>query len=157
MEEIDFEKLKVIKTGGADIDFAPSRKIGRRVYDDEKFYTSVVDKFAASGKVSAKQYVALQTLAAKYLDCIPAEKLALLTEDQRNELDILRSEQLRKDQELAESTAKAAAIDYAGLFNAFSKVEFEAPVSKGRFTFDDKKFKTLNHNVIIEDIKKNLK
>ena len=123
-----------------DIDFAPSRKIGRRVYDDEKFYTSVVDKFAASGKVSAKQYVALQTLAAKYLDCIPAEKLALLTEDQRNELDILRSEQLRKDQELAESTAKAAAIDYAGLFNAFSKVEFEAPVSKGRFTFDDKKF-----------------
>ena len=48
--------------------------------------------------------------------------------------------QKKREQALAESSAQAAQIDYAGLFNAFSNVTFDPPVVKGRFTYDDKKF-----------------
>jgi DNA topoisomerase-1 len=63
-----------------------------------------------------------------------------MPESARTEIAQLKEEQKRKDQELAESSAQAAKINYEGLFNAFSQVTFDAPVSKGRFTYDDKKF-----------------
>ncbi|MBR7103745.1 MAG: type I DNA topoisomerase [Lentisphaeria bacterium] len=122
------------------VTFEEPRKIGRRVYDDKKFYTSIVEKFNSAGKITAKQHQVMLALAAKYRSSIPQEKLAALSEEVLQELAALKEEQLRKDQELAEASAKAAQIDYAGLFNAFSQVAFDAPVTKGRYTYDDKKF-----------------
>ena len=123
-----------------DITFEQPKKVGRRTYDDAKFYTSVVEKFASAGKISAKQYQTMLQLAAKYQEQLPSDAMAQLPEKTREEIAELKDEQKKREQALAESSAQAAQIDYAGLFNAFSNVTFDPPVSKGRFTYDDKKF-----------------
>ena len=123
-----------------DITFEQPKKVGRRTYDDAKFYTSVVEKFASAGKISAKQYQTMLQLAAKYQEQLPSDAMAQLPEKTREEIAELKDEQKKREQALAESSAQAAQIDYAGLFNAFCNVTFDPPVSKGRFTYDDKKF-----------------
>ena len=123
-----------------DISFEQPKKVGRRTYDDAKFYTSVVEKFASAGKISAKQYQTMLQLAAKYQEQLPSDAMAQLPEKTREEIAELKDEQKKREQALAESSAQAAQIDYAGLFNAFCNVTFDPPVSKGRFTYDDKKF-----------------
>ena len=123
-----------------DITFEQPKKVGRRTYDDAKFYTSVVDKFTSAGKISAKQYQTMLQLAAKYLEQLSSDTLAQLPAGIREEIADLKDEQKKREQALAESSAQAAQINYAGLFNAFSRVTFDPPVSKGRFTYDDKKF-----------------
>ena len=120
--------------------FDAPKKIGKRTYDDGKFYNSVVDKFSSAGKVSAKQYQALLALAARYMDKLPQERLNNIPPAVLSGIENLKAEQIKKDQELAESSAMAAQINYEGLFNAFAQVTFDPPVSKGRFTYDDKKF-----------------
>ncbi|MBE6392506.1 MAG: type I DNA topoisomerase [Lentisphaerae bacterium] len=120
--------------------FEQPKKVGRRTYDDAKFYNSVVEKFASAGKISAKQYQTMLQLAAKYLEQLSSDALAQLPAKIREEITELKDEQKKREQALAESSAQAAQIDYAGLFNAFSNVTFDPPVVKGRFTYDDKKF-----------------
>jgi DNA topoisomerase-1 len=120
--------------------FDPPQKVGRRTYDDAKFYNSVVEKFASAGKVSAKQYQTMLQLAAKYLEKLPSDALAALPQETREEIAGLKAELQKREQALAESSALAAQIDYAGLFAAFDNVTFDPPVSKGRMTYDDKKF-----------------
>ena len=120
--------------------FDPPQKVGRRTYDDAKFYNSVVEKFASAGKVSAKQYQTMLQLAAKYLEKLPQDALAILPQATREEIAALKAELQKREQALAESSALAAQIDYAGLFAAFDNVTFDPPVSKGRITYDDKKF-----------------
>ena len=120
--------------------FDPPQKVGRRTYDDAKFYNSVVEKFTSAGKVSAKQYQTMLQLAAKYLEKLPQDALAVLPQATREEIAALKTDLQKREQALAESSALAAQIDYAGLFAAFDNVTFDPPVSKGRITYDDKKF-----------------
>jgi len=122
------------------IAFDPPQRSGRRVYDDKKFYDSVVEKFSSTGKLSAKQYQALLSMAARYMEKIPQERLAPLPDGTREALALQRAEQTRKGRERAESSARAAQVDYAGLFNAFRGVTFAPPSTKGKVVYDDKKF-----------------
>ena len=122
------------------ISFDPPQKSGRRLYDDAKFFNSVQEKYASTGKLSSKQYQALLSMAGRYFDRIPQERLDALPEESREKLAKLRDEQLRKGRERAESSALAAQVDYAGLFNAFSRVTFAPPAAKGKVVYDDKKF-----------------
>jgi DNA topoisomerase-1 len=120
--------------------FDPPQKSGRRLYDDAKFFNSILEKYSSTGKLSSKQYQALLSMAGRYFDKIPQERVAVLPEETRRELTRQKDEQQRKGRERAESSALAARVDYAGLFNAFSRVNFAPPAAKGRVVYDDKKF-----------------
>ncbi|MBQ9502448.1 MAG: hypothetical protein IJU70_09855, partial [Lentisphaeria bacterium] len=122
------------------IAFDPPQKSGRRLYDDAKFFNSVLEKYSSTGKLSSKQYQALLSMAGRYVDRLPRERLAALPDETRLELVKQRDEQLRKGRERAESSALAAQVDYAGLFNAFSRVTVAPPAAKGKVVYDDKKF-----------------
>jgi len=47
------------------VKFAPAEKVGRRTYDDRKFYTSIRDKYKETRAMTSKQYEALVNLAAR--------------------------------------------------------------------------------------------
>lgn len=121
------------------VEFAPPRKIGRRSYDDRKFFTSVEEKFRRDGKISAKQFAVLIALAARYAEHIAPDKLAALPPELREAFDAARREQTERE---AGTTAGNTGIDYAGIFAAFDQVKFEPPVTRGRRTYDDRKFCT---------------
>ena len=48
-----------------------AEKRGRRVYDDGKFYQSILDQFTKSANITEKQWNALLNLALKYKAQIP--------------------------------------------------------------------------------------
>ncbi|MPM88544.1 hypothetical protein SDC9_135648 [bioreactor metagenome] len=121
------------------IEFTAPEKVGRRTYDDGKFYRSIQDKFEEDRKITAKQYQALLGIAAKYRNQLDG-KLGTLPEAIRTAVDSMAMEQAEREEKREQSQAAAAAINYAGLFAAFDHVTFEPPTKRGRFTYDDKKF-----------------
>lgn len=123
-----------------DVEYAPARKVGRRTYDDGDFVKSVREKFDADGKITARQYSALLNLAARYFDRLSESSLLALPEAIRETI-AGESEALKQRTAAQEEAAEQAkAIDYSGLFAAFSDVKWDEPVKRGRITYDDKKF-----------------
>ena len=120
------------------VEFAPPGKVGRRTFDDKKFVTSVREKFRNDGKISDKQFAALLSIAGRYAGQFAPETLAELPEELRNEIGMaeVRSAERRKRQESAEEHQS----DLDKLFAAFEKVKFAPPVTRGKRTYDDKKF-----------------
>ena len=121
------------------VEFDAPEKVGRRTYDDGKFFRSLREQFEKDGKITTKQFQALLSLAAKYRARI-GDKAALLPEQLQSALNAAAAEHAEREEKRGQSQAAAAAIDYAGLFAAFDQVTFEPPTKKGRFTYDDKKF-----------------
>ena len=122
------------------VEYAPSRKVGRRTYDDADFVKSVREKFAADGKISARQYSALVNLAARYFERLSDASLLALPDAMR---DMIASEAAKLKERTAaqeEAAEQAKAIDYSGLFSSFDNVKWDEPVKRGRVTYDDKKF-----------------
>ena len=120
------------------IEFPPPRKVGRRVYDDRKFFTSVEDSFKRTGKVSAKQYQALLAVAARSADRLTPEARAKLDDETRAAIDAARREQAEREDR--RESAAAAQSGYGEVFAAFDGVEFAPPTTRGRVTYDDRKF-----------------
>ncbi|MDR0932296.1 MAG: type I DNA topoisomerase [Victivallales bacterium] len=119
--------------------FAPPEKVGRRTFDDGKFFRSLQDKFKKDRQITLKQFQSLVALAAKYrLNQSPA--FAVLPGELQAQIEQAFAEQTERKKRREQSQATASAIDYAGLFAAFDQVNFEPPSKKGRFTYDDKKF-----------------
>ena len=122
------------------VTFDPPQKLGKRVYDDGKFFNSVEEKFSTAGKITARQYKALLTIAAKYRQQLSAADWESLSEATRQEILELENDFKQREEEKENALAQAAAINYAGLFSAFDNVQFDAPVVRGKYTYDDKKF-----------------
>ena len=120
--------------------FDAPQKVGRRTYDDGKFVRSVREALESGKRISPRQHQALLTLAARYADRIPPERMAALTAAQRELLKQAVDTRAEREERREASQAAAAQIDYPALFAAFEHVTFEPPVKKGRFTYDDKKF-----------------
>ena len=120
------------------IDFAPPGKVGKRTFDDKKFVASVREKFRNDGKISDKQFAALLSIAGRYVGQIPPEALETFTEELRNEIGMaeIRHNERRKRQESAEEHHS----DLDRLFAAFDKVNFAPSVTRGKRTYDDRKF-----------------
>ncbi len=120
--------------------FDEPRKAGRRTYDDGRFYRSLKEKFEQDHRISARQYQALLSMAAKYRDRLPDAAVAALPEALRQAVEAAVARYREREEKREKSEAEAAAIDYAGLFAAFDKVHFEPAEKRGRFTYDDRKF-----------------
>ena len=111
------------------VNFAPAVTRGSRTYDDKKFVTSLREQAANGRALTEKQLAALKKLAAKYASQFPDRSAAAwLGAD--------------ADAAPAEAAAKNSdPVDTAALFAALGKVKkWEPPASKGRFSFDDRKF-----------------
>ena len=122
------------------VQFAPPGKVGRRTFDDRKFVTSVKEKFRNDGKLSDKQFAALLSIAGRYADQFTPDELKTLPEELRNEIGMaeIRHEERRKRQESAEEHH----TDLDRLFAAFEKVKFAPAATRGKRTYDDRKFVT---------------
>ncbi len=119
------------------IKYGEKQKIGKRVFDDEKFVKSISDKFTEKGNISEKQYQALLTMAAKYFAQLPQKQLSPgLQSDITDAVDAWNKKQAEE-----QSRPPAPEVDggYQTLFSAFDDVVF--PEVKGtRTAFDEKKF-----------------
>ena len=124
------------------VTFEAPGKVGRRTYDDGKFFRSLKEKFDEDAKITAKQFQALLIMTAKYYSQIPPEAVAGLSAELREAVGAAVADHAERKEKRERSEAVCAAVDYAGLFAAFDKVTFEPPTKKGRFTYDDKKFFT---------------
>ena len=120
------------------VEFAPPRKVGRRVYDDRKFLTSVEEVFQRSGKISSKQYQALLSVAARCADRLDPDRVKALDAEVRAAIDTARREQLEREDR--RESAAAAQSGYGEVFDAFDGVEFSPPTTRGKVTYDDRKF-----------------
>jgi DNA topoisomerase-1 len=115
-------------------------KVGRRTYDDNKFFNSVKDKYAETKVLTAKQWGVLLRLCAKYSSQLPgfneiAEKYDFVEDWQAA---------LSKHNEILEKQANAPSENEVAKFkkmlSCFDNVKFEEPVKRGKRTYDDKKF-----------------
>ena len=121
------------------VTFEAAQKVGKRTYDDGKFCRSLREKFDSDGKITARQYQALISLAAKYSAQLETG-LKALPEKLRNAVEaaaILRAE---REENRERSEAACASSEYPALFAAFDKVNFEPVTKRGRFSYDDRKF-----------------
>ncbi len=116
---------------------APEKAVGK-VYDDKKFFESVESKFVKSGKISARQHQALLALIARYREQISDDEIAQLPQGDQ---EILQQATAARNAK-AEARQQMPSLDYQKIFAAFDKVEFAAPETRGRISYDDKKFFT---------------
>lgn len=128
------------------IQFEEKQKIGRKIFDDEQFVASIRDKFAKTGQMSAKQFSALLSIAAKY-DSQLKEKISGLSAGLQCDLrDAAEKFTERKE---AESQRPPVPENggYLKVFDAFNQVVFPE-VKPGRYSFDEGKFfKSLKNQV----------
>jgi len=122
---------KLLMDAIAKVEFEKPQKSGRRTFDDRKFFESVRKKFEADGKITGKQYTALLNIAGKYLAQLD---LSVFPDDVIAEVKALAVEKTEREQAVSDA-------DYVGLFANFgSNIQFEEPVKRGKFTYDDRKF-----------------
>lgn len=108
-------------------------KIGRRVYDDNRFINSIREKFAKDGTISAKQYSSLIGMAAKYYDQLPQN----IPQDLLNEINEAKAKLVQEQEKNISVTDNKEITE---ILNLFKKVKWqEAPANNRRF-FDEKRF-----------------
>lgn len=115
-------------------------KVGRRTYDDSKFFNSVKDKYAESQVLTAKQWSVLLRLAAKYTNQLPGFAETAVKYGFTSEWE----EALEKQKEFLEKKANAPSEQEVGKYKEilayFDNVKWDEPVKAGKRTYDDKKF-----------------
>jgi len=110
----------------------PEPRSGRSNFDEEKFFKSLKRQSASGSALSEKQLTALKRLVLKY-------RAQLLNADKVFEL--LQMEQPSETAAAEAAASPAEVADAAQILDELSKItKWEAPVKRGRFTFDDKKF-----------------
>ena len=117
------------------------KKVGKRIYNDKKFYLSVRDKFNEGAHMTANQWQALLNLAAKY-----REKIPLLMKDAAEYGFTAEVEEaMQKNSDNAERIKNSTASDddvnkYAKIFAFFDNVKWDEPRKSGGRSYDDGKF-----------------
>ena len=114
------------------VTFDPARKIGKRSYDDKRFFNSVKSQFDKEHTISDRQFQALLGMGKRYFAQLPPEKLALLPQEYRDEMTAQAPDEVE---------TPAADPVLTAIFAALGKVEFvPAPESKKKRVFDDRTF-----------------
>lgn len=124
------------------VNFDAPSKVGRRTYDDGKFFHSLEEDFSKDTNLTGKQFSALLNMAAKYFNQIPPELLAELPPELRQAVESAVADHVERAEKREQAENICAAANYAELFAAFDKVNFQPPTKRGRVTYDDKKFFT---------------
>lgn len=115
------------------VEFAAPESKGKRVFDDRKFFVSLLEQYNSGKALSEKQTAALKKLVEKYLQQLKEEKAVL------DFLGEKGAEMLQKES----VTAPADSSKAEALLAELAQVkEWAEPVKRGRFTYDDKKFYT---------------
>ena len=122
-------------------------KRGRRTYDDNKFFTSVKEKFDKDSKITEKQWHTLLRLAVTYGDQLTSLDAIAAEFEYTDDLEKMKLEVAEREKKAEESKASAEDLNsYTTIFDSFTKVIdedlWDEPVKRGRFTYDDKKFYT---------------
>jgi DNA topoisomerase I len=130
------------------IKFDEPVKVGRRTYDDNKFCTSIREKFAKDNTITAKQWDALLKIVIKYKEQLPelkafAEQAGFAAELSEAKVKHKEAEEKRKGQEASEDEVN----HYTDIFSRFDKVEWEKAPPKSRFN-DEKFFKSLKRQAL---------
>ncbi len=128
------EQLETIKNWEAPV------KVGRRTYDDAKFFNSVKGKYAETKVLSAKQWSVLLRLGAKYSRQLPgfAETARKYDFDNDWEAALAKHGEFLAKQANAPSTEEVA--KYKAMLAYFDNVKWEEPTKHGKRIYDDKKF-----------------
>lgn len=138
---VDADRAVVMLGLLKDIKWNEPVKVGRRVYDDKKFYDSIAQKYESSKCLSVKQFASLLDLAAKYEEQVPT--IAEVAEQ------LNATEELQQAREKAAQIRERSAVNaegggenrYAEVFAALANIKFDEPAAprRGR-SFDEKKF-----------------
>jgi DNA topoisomerase-1 len=120
------------------IKWAPPEGTGRRVYDDGKFYRSLKEQVEGGKELSEKQWAALLGLAAKYIDQIPGgseffERLGYVPVIKPENDENGDAETVKREAASPEDLAVLKLLDH-------KDVKWAAPETRGKRTYDDKKF-----------------
>ena len=110
--------------------FEPGKKIGKRSYDDKRFFNSVKKSFEENQSISDRQFQALLGMARRYKAQLDETLIAQLPAEFREVIEAPEEE----------SHAGEADPGLAPVFAALSKVEFAKPEGKGKRVFDEHKF-----------------
>ncbi|MDD5698782.1 MAG: type I DNA topoisomerase [Victivallaceae bacterium] len=117
-------------------------KIGRRIYDDRRFFNSVQTKYAETGMLSAKQWEVLLRFCAKYAEQLPGFAAVAAQYGFAGSWHAA----LEKQRELAAKRAEAPAehdrVKDKTLLAYFDRIQWEKPVKRGNRVYDDEKFIT---------------
>ncbi len=105
------------------IEWNEPNKVGRRVFDDNKFFTSIQSYVGNGKKLSDRQFVALYKTLNKYTDQIDNYKQLFTTIG------------FDTEQKKAENPVVQKDIDFLS-----NVKKWDAPTKKGRRTYDDKHF-----------------
>lgn len=122
-ENPDLEALKIIALLDV-VTFDEPKKVGKRTYDDGQFRDSLKTQATAGKMLTANQTKALHKLIQKYQKQIP------------NYDDVAKELELPTAAENEEMNKEISAL--LALFEEVT--EWNEPVKKGRFTYDDKEF-----------------
>lgn len=120
---------------------APAKR-GRRTFDDRKFFESLKAQLAEKGTLSDKQWRALLALAARYADQLPDLQPAAAELGLGDEMKALIASQLADGSEPGRKAAGPKPTDetLACLQALRSVKDWAPPASRGRKTYDDRKF-----------------
>ena len=116
----------------ANVVFEPAKKIGRRSYDDKRFFNSVKKAFDENNSVSDRQFQALIEMAKRYKDQLDKNLLAALPGEYKDDIEAGETE----------NAASTADPGLTPVFAVMDKLEFAAPEGKGKRVFDERKFFT---------------
>ncbi len=135
--------LRFLALFPADLVWSEPEKRGRRTYDDRKFHESLSEQATSGKAISDKQWQAILSMAARYADRLPglldtARELGVAPQIEA----LITHHQIPAAERAATKAASYAhqAADVAPLLEAMAKVAWEAPVKRGRRTYDDKRF-----------------
>lgn len=120
------------------IDWHPAEKVGRRTYDDKKFYTSLKRQLDNGKVFSDKQWKALLILVLRYEKQL-ADLPAMIGElDIGEAVEEVRLEMHEREQKRA---AQKPDEDTLRIYRCLDQVgEWDAPVQRGKRTYDDQQF-----------------
>ena len=126
----------------------PEKVPGRRTFNEERFFKSVVDKYNKDARISAKQWEALLTLAVKYQARLSGLHEIANTTGFADELaEAIRKQEDRKaeyeERQAQRAAAQAAAPPQEGIskvFDAMKSIQWQTPEKRRGRDFDDNKF-----------------
>ncbi|MBR7139330.1 MAG: type I DNA topoisomerase [Lentisphaeria bacterium] len=119
------------------VEFPKPEGKGKRVFDERKFFTSLKQQHEAGKALSEKQTAVLKRMAEKYIAQLKDEPTV------QEFLDSKAAELLQGAVAKEENAPDSGSGNAGELLRELEQVtEWAAPVKRGRFTYDDKKFFT---------------
>jgi DNA topoisomerase-1 len=114
------------------------KKVGRRTYNDLRFFKSVKDKYAENQMLTAKQWDVLLRLGAKYAEQVPGFAAAAEKYGFSDEWKAASAKQNELEEKHAPPSEQESG-KYKSILAAFKDINWEEPVKRGNRVYDDGK------------------